>query len=385
MSPNFTDLLHLLKYSLPKLNEGPSPDGGSWAVGRESRRTQFCIATAGASGATSEQRRRCKYNNIKWRSKSAVFGATGAQGGSVVDTFLKEAKLSSEWTVRAVTRDVTSNRAQALTSQGVQVVAADLNDKASLLAAVTGASAVFAMTTTGNTDWDQQDIELELRHGKALADVAKEAGVTQYIWSSLPYAEKLTGGKLTHVYNFDTKARIEDYIRSIGIPAAFFLPGSFMTNYSAGLLQPSPANNGAYAISLPFAGDRPIALYDTADTGKFIKAAILHWDDVVGKHLLGTSGHVTGDQMIATFQKVFPIAGEGASWQKVAPETWAGYIEGPGKMREVMVDNMRLIAEYGYFIGESYHLTRRVLEDDLTTWEQHLRKSSALRHLQQSD
>jgi hypothetical protein len=69
----------------------------------------------------------------------------------------------------------------------------------------------------------------------------------------------------------------------------------------------------------------------------------------------------------------------------VAPETWAGYIEGPGKMREVMVDNRRLIAEYGYFIGESYNLTRRVLEDDLTTWEQHLRKSSALRHLQQSD
>jgi hypothetical protein len=88
---------------------------------------------------------------------------------------------------------------------------------------------------------------------------------------------------------------------------------SFITNYSTGWLKPSPANHGAYAISLPFAGDGPIALYDTADTGKLIKAAIMHWDDVVGKHLLGTSGGVTGDQMIATFQKVFPIAGEGAS------------------------------------------------------------------------
>ncbi|KAF5004134.1 hypothetical protein FDECE_9348 [Fusarium decemcellulare] len=310
-----------------------------------------------------------------------VFGATGSQGGSVVKTFLQDQKLKAEWTVRGVTRDASSSRAQALASQGVEVVVADVNDKASLVAAMAGATTVFSMTTTSNTDWDQDDVKLELQQGKNLADAAKEAGVDHYIWSSLPYARKLTGEKLTHVYNFDTKAQVEEYVRNIGIQAAFFLPGSFMTNYTGGLLRPSPAHDGAYTISLPFAGDRPIALYDTANTGKFVKAIVLHWNEVVGKHVLGTSGDVTGDEMIATFQKLFPTAGKGASWQQVDLEAWATGIQGPGMMREVMVDNMRLIAEYGYFVGESHELTRRIVEDDLTTWEEHLKTSPIFKDL----
>ncbi|KAH8744838.1 NmrA-like family protein [Diaporthe sp. PMI_573] len=310
-----------------------------------------------------------------------VFGATGSQGGSVVKIFTHDPKLKSEWTVRAVTRDATSEGAKALATKGIEVVVADANDKASLLAALKGSTAVFSMTTTGNTDWGQADIELELQQGRNLADAAKEAGVRQYIWSSLPYAQKLTNGVLTHVYNFDTKARIEEYVRSIGSPAAFFLPGSFMTNYSTRLLQPSPAHDGAYAIFLPFGADRPVALFDTADTGKFIKAIVLHWDEVVGKHVLGTSGDVTGDEIIATFKKVFPEAGKGASWHELDFDSWGAFVQGPGLMKETMVDNMKLIAEYGYFVGESYELTRRILEDDLTTWEEHVRKSPAYKDL----
>lgn len=51
-----------------------------------------------------------------------VFGATGSQGGSVVRTFLEDPKLNSEWTIRAVTRDLSSNKAKVLASQGVEVV-----------------------------------------------------------------------------------------------------------------------------------------------------------------------------------------------------------------------------------------------------------------------
>uniref|UniRef100_A0A8H7N2J3 Uncharacterized protein n=1 Tax=Bionectria ochroleuca TaxID=29856 RepID=A0A8H7N2J3_BIOOC len=270
MSPNFTDLLHILNYSLPKLEEGTSAE---WRLpGRRQRvppHAIFASLLLGASGATSEQRRRCKYNNTEWRSKSAGL------------------KLHYSAIVKSP-------------------VAVEIRN------------------------YDHRSLSRVVRHPHC-----SNAKLHNQLFYRLVEAIARKPRRICHL--------------------------------------------------LPFAGDGPIALYDTADTGKLIKAAIMHWDGVVGKHLLGTSGDVTGDQMIATFQKVFPIAGEGASWQKVAPETWAGYIEGPGKMREVMVDNRRLIAEYGYFIGESYNLTRRVLEDDLTTWEQHLRKSSALRHLQQSD
>lgn len=51
-----------------------------------------------------------------------VFGATGQQGGSVVTTFLNDAKLRAEWSVRAVTRDVSKESAKKLTALGAEVV-----------------------------------------------------------------------------------------------------------------------------------------------------------------------------------------------------------------------------------------------------------------------
>ncbi len=58
----------------------------------------------------------------------AVLGATGAQGGAVVDALLKQGK----WTVRAVTRSAA--KAQSLAKlENVDVVEADMGDKASLV------------------------------------------------------------------------------------------------------------------------------------------------------------------------------------------------------------------------------------------------------------
>ena len=57
----------------------------------------------------------------------AVLGATGAQGGGVVDALLKQ----GTWTVRAVTRSAA--KAQALAKRGVEVVEADMGDKTSLV------------------------------------------------------------------------------------------------------------------------------------------------------------------------------------------------------------------------------------------------------------
>lgn len=52
-----------------------------------------------------------------------VFGATGNQGGSVIKSVLADSTLSSEFTIRAVTRDITKPAAKALEAQGVTLVA----------------------------------------------------------------------------------------------------------------------------------------------------------------------------------------------------------------------------------------------------------------------
>ncbi|KAI0434993.1 hypothetical protein F5Y09DRAFT_157605 [Xylaria sp. FL1042] len=98
-----------------------------------------------------------------------VFGATGNQGGAVVNHFLNDPKLNSTWTVRGVTRDVSKDSAKRLTSQGAELVAADLNDKASLVKAIAGSDTVFAVTNY----WEKLDMELEEQQGRNIGDAAK--------------------------------------------------------------------------------------------------------------------------------------------------------------------------------------------------------------------
>jgi len=47
-----------------------------------------------------------------------VVGATGAQGGSVVEVLLK----SGKWKIRGITRDVNSQKSQNLINKGVEMV-----------------------------------------------------------------------------------------------------------------------------------------------------------------------------------------------------------------------------------------------------------------------
>lgn len=51
-----------------------------------------------------------------------VFGATGNQGGSVIDAILNDPQLSREFKVRGITRDTTKKSAQDLATRGVDVV-----------------------------------------------------------------------------------------------------------------------------------------------------------------------------------------------------------------------------------------------------------------------
>lgn len=154
-----------------------------------------------------------------------VLGATGNQGGSVIAHFLSLSP--SPYALRAVTRNPSSSKAKSLTSQGVEVVAGDFDDTQSLEAAFSGASIIFSVT-----DFLQSILNPSLREKAAAAGVstgfyirdyetqqnrniidaaAKVSTLKRFIYSSLPYANKLSGGKYEHVYYLDSKAAAEEY------------------------------------------------------------------------------------------------------------------------------------------------------------------------------
>lgn len=70
------------------------------------------------------------------------------------------------------------------------------------------------------------------------------------IWSSLPNVTKMSNGQLTTVEHFDSKAEVEDYIRSLNFPSSvFFLPGWFMQNFWDNFV-PKPKMVGKHAFQI---------------------------------------------------------------------------------------------------------------------------------------
>lgn len=136
-----------------------------------------------------------------------VFGATGAQGGSVAKAVLADPKMRESWAVRGITRDTSKPPAKELKELGAEVVSvslsfwsfniscggwvaraqhwtggkdkekttnqnpfqADLNDPSTLKPALEGAYAVYAVTNY----WEKADANVEMQQGKAIADEAK--------------------------------------------------------------------------------------------------------------------------------------------------------------------------------------------------------------------
>lgn len=169
----------------------------------------------------------------------AVVGATGAQGGSIARTMLKEG-----WNVRAVTRNSSGDAAKALESEGATVVQANSDDEESLVKAfevslhllkihsttpnhskvgtqltpLQGAHAVFAVTNfwefvfTGKTP--EEAGKAEGIQGMNLARAAARTPTLEhYLWSTLPSADGPTNGTI-HVPHLDYKAAVDDKIRS---------------------------------------------------------------------------------------------------------------------------------------------------------------------------
>ena len=159
------------------------------------------------------------------------------------------------WKVRGISRD--PSKAESWTAKGVEVVKGDLNDKESLVSAFKGADAIFS-----NTDfWTQfhnpatrekvkpgQTLneycyDFEVQQGKNVADAAATVeNLDRFILSALSYTKKLSKEKYTHVYHFDAKAAIVEYVREqhpkLAAKMSVVQAGMYMSNWT---LMPKPA------------------------------------------------------------------------------------------------------------------------------------------------
>jgi len=309
-----------------------------------------------------------------------VFGATGVQGGSVVKAVLGDPKMRESWTVRGITRDTSKPSAKALESMGAETVAADLNDPATLKEALKGAYATFAVTNY----WESHSADVEMKQGKAMADAAKEAHVQHFVWSSLLNVTELSKGALSGVKHFDSKAHIEAYIREIGLPASFFLPGFYMSNVPGGMMRQLPPNND-WTLGLPIPISAPIPLLNTADdTGKFVKGILLNREKTLGMRVYGATAYYSVAEIVKEFQEVFPEAGKSAKAIELPHEVFKGALAKsgmPAEGQEELLQNMRLMSEFGYYGGAKLDESHSILVDKLTTWKEYMAKAKPFAEL----
>ena len=215
-----------------------------------------------------------------------VTGATGQQGGAVV-----RALIARGHRVKAISRRPDSEGAKRLTAAGVEVVAGDLDDAASVATAAEGVDTMFLM---GNSY--EAGTDAETRQGIAVANAAKAAGVGHLIYSSVADADKKTG-----IPHFDSKYLVEKHIAGLGIPYTISAPVAFMENTVApwaidGLRQ------GVYAAALP--PTRVLQQITIDDIGAFVSALAERREQVFGKRFDIAGDELSGEQQVKILSEV---------------------------------------------------------------------------------
>jgi uncharacterized protein YbjT (DUF2867 family) len=238
-----------------------------------------------------------------------VFGATGAQGGSVARNLLSRAKFN----VRAITRNPESESANALRSLGAEIVQGDLDDPASLTAALEGVYGVFGVTNF----WEHFDKE-EV-HGRNLVNAVAAANVKHFIFSTLPPIAKETNGALKSPH-FDIKAEHEELARSLGIPATFVHVPFYFENFVA-FFPPKPAGDGTYGFGFP-QGDTPLAGISVEDVGKLVAPMFEQPETYIGKTVKLAGDEIPASQYAEAMSRA---TGKTVTFTHIPRETFAAF------------------------------------------------------------
>ena len=254
----------------------------------------------------------------------AVVGSTGAQGGGLVRAIL--ADKSGEFAVRAITRKPDSDKGRELAKLGAEVVAADLDDQASLEKAFAGAHGVFCVTNF----WEHFSPEREQAQAAALARAAKAAGVAHVVWSTLedsrrfvplddPRMPTLMGRyKVPH---FDAKGEADHLFIDAGVPTTFLLTSFYWENLIFFGLGPKRGADGVLAWAIPL-GSAKFPSIAVEDIGRCAYGVFKRGVSLAGQRVGIAGEHLTGAGMAAAMSAAL---GEPVRYQALEPAAFRGF------------------------------------------------------------
>ncbi|HGN2727619.1 TPA: NmrA/HSCARG family protein [Pseudomonas aeruginosa] len=256
----------------------------------------------------------------------AVVGASGQQGGSVVKALLAD----GSFTVRAITRSPEKHLGLA-----DEVVAADLNDIASLRGAFSGAHGVFVVTNF----WEQGTDEVQ--QARSAIEAAKSEGVKHFIWSTLPNVEEISNGKYV-VPHFTGKAKVDGLVKDAGFDNYHFVVPPFFYQNLLELLAPQKQADGSMGWTFPLnPSKKAVHMGDITELGKIV-AGVFSSPNAApnGQYLPLVGDFLSFNEII----NVLNMQGHKFTFTKVPADVYATFYPGAEEIAQM----------FGYFEEYSY-------------------------------
>ncbi len=250
-----------------------------------------------------------------------VFGATGAQGGGLAKAILEDPK--SEFTVRAVTRDPSSEKAKELARMGAEIIWGDIDDPESIKRSLQGAYGAYFVTFF----WTHFSAEKEKEEARNMALAAKEAGLQHVIWSTLEDVRKwipLSDNRMPtlqgkyKVPHFDGKGESDHYFTEAGVPVTFLLVASYWDNMTRPGRGPKLGADGKVRIILPM-GNKKLAGIAAEDIGKCAYGIFKRGKELIGKTIGIAGEQLTYYEMAAILSKVL---GKEVIYNDISPDQY---------------------------------------------------------------
>jgi uncharacterized protein YbjT (DUF2867 family) len=240
----------------------------------------------------------------------AVVGATGAQGSGLVRAILSDP--TGRFAVRALTRNPGSPKAGELAKHGAEVVAADIDDPASLERAFAGAWGAYCVTFF----WDHFSPDKERAQARNMAVAARNTGIEHVIWSTLEDTRRwvpLSDDRMPtlmgsyKVPHFDAKGESDRIFSEAGVPTTFLLTSFYWDNLIHFGMGPKPAGDGTLAFTLPM-GSAKLPGIAADDIGACAHGIFKRNGDLIGR-TVGIAGEfLTGDEMASALGRALGTA-----------------------------------------------------------------------------
>lgn len=220
-----------------------------------------------------------------------VCGATGKQGGAVLNSLLE----SKKWRIVALTRSPAGKQARELEERGAVVRQADLQDKASLIEAFAGTYGVYGVTTPLSPK-GKIDTRMEKEQGVNIADACTKNGIAHLVLSTVLYVREGVEKDLAYIRS---KVEIENYVVQSGIPYTFLRPASFMDEIGGEYL---PVKKGV--ITGQADGDAKVPYIACQDIGAFARLAFDDPENFVGRKLNLVGDFISGDELAQVLSRI---------------------------------------------------------------------------------